>query len=784
MQRKRDDGIVQQLSFDKTKPIPGLGGNMKSLTRLLLLSAFLIPPILTYAPNAFAGGSSANGYLVTNNDNGPGIANNASFYPIAANGQLSSPTVVTLSGQGSGGGYFTANRAVVLDNATSQCVFLSEGSTNTIAGVQALTQTVVGDFPASSTDNGLDNGIGLVMNSNYLYASFSTSSTLATFAVEPGCQLSFLGDIAPAGLNGGTIKGMALFGNMLVAAYGDGSIESFNVASGIPVSNGDAQNATGFPIDEFPSGVVITPDGNWAIFGDDASGAAVEVSSISSGQLTTTVVYNFPSGLNSNNVLLSPDGTLLYVTNNTSGQVSAAFFDTATGTVSYGCTSALLNGFDSTYALGGQAVLQPPPSAGSVLYLAEFGHPSAIGIVDVTAGGGTCTLEEASGSPVFEASNNLISIAAVSSPTTTTAVASSLNPSPYAQPVSFTATVTGNSPTGNVQFNIDGSAFGAPVALAAGSASSGSIATLSVGTHTVTAVYSGDANNQGSTGTLSGGQVVTKASQTITVTVPAPATATASSSFTVVASASSALPIAFTHSGPCTNSTATYTINATAKAGQTCTVTMNQAGNVDYTAAPTVTETTTVVSSTSPTVSFTGAPASAAYLSSFTVTASSTNDPSVPTITSSGPCTLSNTVVSGTTVSDTVTITSGTGTCTLTANWAASGSYSAATATQKTKAEKATPSVSFTGAPAEAANGSSFTVTAASNETGSGAAVPTITVTGGSCTVGTATSNGPGSYQAAVTMTKSTGTCTTKAAWAATTDYASASATQKTTAEP
>jgi hypothetical protein len=74
--------------------------------------------------------------------------------------------------------------------------------------------------------------------------------------------------------------------------------------------------------------------------------------------------------------------------------------------------------------------------------------------------------------------------------------------------VSFTATVTGVSPTGTVQFNIDGSAFGSPVTLASGTATSGTTSTLSAGTHTVTAVYSGDTNNAGGTGTLAGGQVV------------------------------------------------------------------------------------------------------------------------------------------------------------------------------------------------------------------------------------------------------------------------------------
>ena len=99
----------------------------------------------------------------------------------------------------------------------------------------------------------------------------------------------------------------------------------------------------------------------------------------------------------------------------------------------------------------------------------------------------------------------------------TVGVTSSLNPSVYGQAVSFTATVTGASPTGSVQFNIDSSAFGSPVTLASGTATSGTIATLTAGPHTVTAVYSGDTNNAQGTATLAGGQSVSLASTSVSV---------------------------------------------------------------------------------------------------------------------------------------------------------------------------------------------------------------------------------------------------------------------------
>lgn len=388
---------------------------MKRTARLFLLLTWLTLPATSQIPVSFATTPpGAAGYLVTNDDYGPGRFDTATFFTIAANGTLSNQTVLNVGGGGSGGGYFAANRLVVLNNAGSPCVYLSQGTANTIVGVQALTHKVLGDFPGSATDNGTDNGIGMVMNGSYLYASFSTSATIATFAVQPGCQLLFLSDISPAGLDGGATKGMALYGNMLVVTYGDGSIESFDVSSGLPVPNGDEQYATGYASDDFPSGVVITPDGHYAIFGDDASGAAVEVSNISTGKLTPTVLYSLPHGFNSNNVLLSPDGTLLYVTNNTSGQVSAQFFDTATGVVSGGCISSALRGFDSTFSFLATPATQLPSGTGAVLYVAESGQPSAIGIIDVSSSGGKCTLKEAAGSPVSDPSNSLLSIGVVS----------------------------------------------------------------------------------------------------------------------------------------------------------------------------------------------------------------------------------------------------------------------------------------------------------------------------------------------------------------------------------
>jgi hypothetical protein len=87
---------------------------------------------------------------------------------------------------------------------------------------------------------------------------------------------------------------------------------------------------------------------------------------------------------------------------------------------------------------------------------------------------------------------------------TTTSIDSAPNPSVFGQPVTFSASVApvapgAGTPTGQVQFFVDGVASGDPVDLSGGSASSDPVSDLSVGSHDVTAQYLGDAGFAGST---------------------------------------------------------------------------------------------------------------------------------------------------------------------------------------------------------------------------------------------------------------------------------------------
>jgi hypothetical protein len=101
-------------------------------------------------------------------------------------------------------------------------------------------------------------------------------------------------------------------------------------------------------------------------------------------------------------------------------------------------------------------------------------------------------------------------------------VGSTASPSTYGQSLSFSVTVVGTSggatPTGQVQFQIDGANFGSAVTLVNGAAASGSIATLAAVGHTITALYAGDPTYASNSGTFA--QVVNKAPLTITAASP------------------------------------------------------------------------------------------------------------------------------------------------------------------------------------------------------------------------------------------------------------------------
>ena len=166
----------------------------------------------------------------------------------------------------------------------------------------------------------------------------------------------------------------------------------------------------------------------------------------------------------------------------------------------------------------------------------------------------------------------------------TVVMTSNFNPSALGQTVVFTATVlgTGATPTGTVTF-FDGASSLGSVALNASANASLSTAALSVGSHSITANYGGDANYTSSTGALT--QVVNKANQATLTATATPAS--------IVFNGSSALST----TGGSGSGTVSYAVTAgntfcsvtgttlTGTGVGTCTVTVTKAADANYNAA-------------------------------------------------------------------------------------------------------------------------------------------------------------------------------------------------------
>src|ERR1700683_3781796 len=343
-------------------------------------------------------------YVITNDDVfGEGRDSTVTFYTVGANGLLAMKADVTTGFGGIGGGYFAANRVVVPNSGTSECVYASLASTGEIVGISVKTLEVTDHGIGSKNDTGASNGVGLAINSQYLYGSFTDHSTIGTFQVLSGCKLKFVGDITVGGLQGGIVDGMVIHGDIMVVTYGDGSIQSFNISAGVPVSNDDEQNSTGSRAgNTYPSAIDITEDGHYAIFGDTSPFTIVEVSDISSGKLTPTVVYHLGSALNASNILLSPDETLLYISNNQGDRITAAFFDKTTGVLSKGCTSNRLKGYVKNWTYLAGLALERTTGTGGMIYVPEFGGHSSMAACGLPSSAGKCTLTESSKSPVAD----------------------------------------------------------------------------------------------------------------------------------------------------------------------------------------------------------------------------------------------------------------------------------------------------------------------------------------------------------------------------------------------
>ena len=172
---------------------------------------------------------------------------------------------------------------------------------------------------------------------------------------------------------------------------------------------------------------------------------------------------------------------------------------------------------------------------GAITFTDTTNSATLCSAVTMSGGVATCTLSSlAIGTHAISASysgdttnttatSNTVS-QVVNSNATTVTIATSLTPSYYGEPVTFTATVVGSygTPTGSIIFydattnaTLDTQTLSAASGTYTASVSSSAISSLTVGTHTIEAIYAGDGTNAAATGSLS--QVVNTNATTVSV---------------------------------------------------------------------------------------------------------------------------------------------------------------------------------------------------------------------------------------------------------------------------
>jgi 6-phosphogluconolactonase (cycloisomerase 2 family) len=324
-------------------------------------------------------------YIFTN-DNVANSGNSTTALTVKGNGVLKVLKTYSTGGKSAGSGYFAVSTVTSAKTRLGTCLFVSNGGDSTIAAFQmnlfdGALKAVHGSPFKDGASGAQPFGVGLAAGGHLLFAGNTNTNSVSVLRINSGCSLTLLKmttiPSSPAGMKA------TPNGDYLITAY-IGQVDSFKVDS----MTGDLTELGPFKTQGSAAGVEINCDGTTAYFGDAATNTEVEVFSISSsGDLKELNNFTNKNGQSSDNVMLSVDGTHLYVSNTMSNQIT---------TLSVGSNGALT--YDSTVKLnkpGLYALGLATGTSGLDVFVSEKTNPEAIGVLAANGG----TLKEVPGSP-------------------------------------------------------------------------------------------------------------------------------------------------------------------------------------------------------------------------------------------------------------------------------------------------------------------------------------------------------------------------------------------------
>lgn len=366
------------------------------------------------------------------------------------------------------------------------------------------------------------------------------------------------------------------------------------------------------------------------------------------------------------------------------------------------------------------------------------------------------------GNSYYNSSTSNLLTQTVNQNTTTTSVVSSADPSNLGQSVTFTATVTAGSdvPSGTVTFKDGSTTLGSGTLSGSGQAAYAT-SSLALGSHSITAVYGGDANNSGSTSPVLTQTVAANSSSTAIASSVNPSSFGQSVTFTATVTGSGVTPtgtVTFKDGATALGSgtlngsdQATFSTNTLAAGAHSITATYTGDSNYGTSVSATLTQT---VNQSSSAISLASSANPSSYGTPVTFTATVTGASGTPTgsVTfKDGTTTLGNGTLNGNGQTTLSVSSLSVGTHSITAVYGGDGDYAASTslALTQTVNQNSSSSTGLVSSANPSAYGTPVTFTATVTGTG-GTPTGTVTFKDGTTALGSAALNGAGQATVAV----------------------------------
>ncbi len=458
-------------------------------------------------------------------------------------GMISSITVV---------GTTSSSKDLVIDQSGNllftwgQSILMMDpsGNVTTIANTANSSGSGADDILATDTVFGGISGIGwdpvakrlLIADQSRLRQIFftpptTTALTLSPNPVVPGAQVALQATVSPATATGSVrfyqnslllgsvplVNSVAAFtwtapidGNSsyaMRAVYGGDANDNLSMSAALTETLGQGTTPTTISLTANPSpsvlggsvtlSVTVSPAAATGSVAFYRNGVTLGTATVVGGQAQLSLA-TLPLGAN---YLMARYGGDLTYAGSLTGVVTQIVVATPTGIALTSSTNPSTAGQPLTLT----AAITPATATGTVQFL---DGATALGTAAINGGSATLSLSTLSvGAHSITAvysgdANNPGGASAalaqiVNKGSSSVVLVSSANPSASGQGITLTATVTPNTATGTIQF-MDGSTMLGTVTISGGAAAM-SLSTLSVGTHSLTAIYSGDANNSAST---------------------------------------------------------------------------------------------------------------------------------------------------------------------------------------------------------------------------------------------------------------------------------------------